>query len=321
MLRTRLRGLVVPMLIAATSVCAQQPGTPAPAASPPAAVYVRPSPPGELVDIGGRRLHVECKGPATGPTVIFEAGLSQFTAHSTYGKAQELIASFAHVCVYDRAGLGWSDAAPDPRTHEDMVDDLHRLLAAKRHAGPIVLVGHSIGGLLARLYALRHPTDVLAVVLVDATAEAGLFTPPATEERRGLVARMDAGLRIAKPGAPVVAMPAGTSPEVMLAFTPEVIAGVKQEYEAIDRVPDAMRSATGYGTLGSTPLTVIRRGRTATPPNAEDVRWRTLQETLPALSSRSRLLVATEAGHVIPYDQPTIVADAVRQLLSPTRTP
>jgi pimeloyl-ACP methyl ester carboxylesterase len=321
MLRTRLRGLLVPMLIATTSVCAQQPGSPTPAASPPAAVYVRPSPPGELVDIGGRRLHVECKGPTTGPTVVFEAGLSQFTARSTYGKAQELIASFAHVCVYDRAGLGWSDAAPGPRTHDDMVNDLHRLLAAKRHAGPIVLVGHSIGGLLARLYAMRHPTDVAGVVLVDATAEAGVFTPSAAEERTGLIARMDAGLRIAKPGAPVVAMPVGTSPEVMLAFTPEVIASVKQEYEAIDRVPEAMRGATGYGTLGSTPLTVIRRGRTATPPNAEDVRWRTLQEALPALSSRSRLLVATEAGHVIPYDQPTIVADAVRQLLSPTRTP
>ena len=70
----------------------------------------KPAAPGQMVDIGGgRRLHVLCKGSSDGPTVIFEAGLSQYTATSTYGKAQNLISPFARVCVYDRAGLGWSD--------------------------------------------------------------------------------------------------------------------------------------------------------------------------------------------------------------------
>ena len=95
---------------------------PAPAAAP---AYVRPPAPGQLIDIGGRRLHVLCKGPTQGPTVLFEAGLSQYTANSTYGKAQDLIAAKVRVCVYDRAGLGWSDAAPGARTHQDMVEDLH----------------------------------------------------------------------------------------------------------------------------------------------------------------------------------------------------
>src|SRR5262245_46180563 len=83
-----------------------------------AAPYQKPPAPGQLVDIGGgKRLHLLCKGSGDGPTVIFEAGLSQWTATSTYGKAQDAIAGFARVCVYDRAGLGWSDGVPDGRTH------------------------------------------------------------------------------------------------------------------------------------------------------------------------------------------------------------
>lgn len=289
----------------------------APSPTPVPAPYVRPSAPGQLVDIGGRRLHVECKGDASGPTVIFEAGLSQYTAHSTYGKARDLIAAFARVCTYDRAGLGWSDAVAGARTHDDMVADLHRLVAAGKlkgaRDGRLILVGHSMGGLLARRYASVHPADVAALILVDATPEATLFGPGAVQARQGIIAQIDKGLAIAKPGVPVVAMPAGTSTEVMLAFTPEVLATVRQEYAAIDLVPDAMRGAAGYGTLGALPLTVIRRGRTANPPNAEDEEWRTMQEALARLSTRSLLVVAQNAGHVIPYDQPEVVADAVRR--------
>lgn len=319
--------LAAPAVFAAVPARAQHAGTPgntpapsAPAPSAPApAVYVRPAPPGTLVDVGGRRLHVRCSGRAVGPTVVFEAGLSQFTATGTYGKAQDLIAEFAHVCVYDRAGLGWSDAAPGPRTHDDMVDDLHRLAGAQRWPGPLVIVGHSIGGLIARRYATRHPGQVAGVILVDATPEDVLFTPQAADERKALAARIDAGLRIATPGQPVVSMPAGTAPEVMLAFTPEVLAAVKQEYEAIDLVPAALRGAGGYGTLGATPLIVIRRGRTATPPSAEDERWRERQEGLTSLSSRATMVVATAAGHAIPYDDPALVAAQVRAMLDALR--
>jgi pimeloyl-ACP methyl ester carboxylesterase len=310
------------LLALSTPARAQQaPANPsAPAATAPAmAVYERPPAPGTLVDIGGRRLHVRCTGPQRGPTVVFEAGLSQFTANGTYSKAQDLIAEFAHVCVYDRAGLGWSDAAPSPRTHDEMADDLHRLAAAQRWPMPLVLVGHSIGGLLARRYVARYPAEVAGVVLADATTEDVLFTSAAADERKALVARIDAGLRAAKPGQPVVAMPAGTAPEVMLAFTPEVLAAVKQEYEAIDATPAALRGANGYGTLGAVPLIVIRRGRTATPPSAEDERWRQRQEGLTALSSRASLVVATNAGHAIPYDDPALVAAQVRAMLETIR--
>jgi pimeloyl-ACP methyl ester carboxylesterase len=177
------------LMSVAAPVAAQAPAT---VAAPLVAPYVKPAPPGELVDIGGRRLHIECKGNAKRPVVILEAGLSQFTAHSGLGKAQDLIAAFARVCIYDRAGLGWSDPVPGARTQQDMVEDLHKLLRAKKLNGPFVLAGHSMGGLLVRLYARRYPKDVAALVLMDATSESYNFAPGAAEARKGVIAQIDA---------------------------------------------------------------------------------------------------------------------------------
>ncbi|MCU0617916.1 MAG: alpha/beta hydrolase [Gemmatimonadaceae bacterium] len=308
---------VAPALLSAQGT----PPTPvqSPTVTPPAAsaVYVRPAPPGELVDVGnGRRIHIECKGPKTDVTVVIEAGLSQFPAHGSYGPTQDSIATFAHVCTYDRAGLGWSDAATVPVTHDAMVEDLHRVLRAKALTGPLVLVGHSMGGLLVRRYAQQHPAQVRAVVLLDATPEEMLFTDAAKAERTALVQRIGAGLRGAKAGTPVMALPAGTAPEVMLSFTPEVLAAVQQEYEAIDRVPDSMRRTGGYGTLGDRPLVVVRRGKVASPDSPTEQRWRAWQEAMLSLSTRSRMVVAEQAGHAIAYEQPSVVAQVVRTLIT-----
>lgn len=287
------------------------------APSPP--VFVPPPAPGELVDIGGRRLHLDCKGDADAPTVLFEAGLSQYTAHSGFSKAQDAIAPFARACTYDRAGLGWSDPVPGARTQQDMVADLHALIAAKKLRTPLVIVGHSVGGLLARLYAREYPDEVAGLVLVDASPEPYLFTPGAAQFRKGLAAEIDAGLKKAQGDGPVVPLPADVEPDIVVAFLPRVLATVKQEYEALDRVPAAMRQAHGYGTLGDLPLAVIRRGKTETPPNAEDLQWRDWQEDLATLSTHGFLVVAENTGHVIPYENPAVVAGAVRRILDEIR--
>lgn len=287
------------------------------APSPPA--FVPPPAPGELVDIGGRRLHLDCKGDAAAPTVLFEAGLSQYTAHSGFSKAQDAIAPFARACTYDRAGLGWSDPVPGARTQQDMVADLHALIAAKKLRTPLVIVGHSVGGLLARLYAREYPDEVAGLVLVDASPEPYLFTPGAAQFRTGLAAEIDAGLKKAQGDGPVVPLPADVEPDIVVAFLPRVLATVKQEYEALDRVPAAMRQAHGYGTLGDLPLAVIRRGKTETPPNAEDLQWREWQEELATLSTHGFLVVAENTGHVIPYENPAVVAGAVRRILDEIR--
>lgn len=275
--------------------------------------YVRPEAPGRLIDVGGHRLHLVCKGSATGPTVIFESGLSQYTANSTYGGVQDSIAPFARVCTYDRAGLGWSDPAPEGWTQAGMVADLHMLLARSQEKGPFIIVAHSLGGLVARTYVRTYPDEVAGLILLDATSDedfAELATAAAT-----IIPKLDEAISSSRPGVPVIGMPAGTSPEVVMAFTPEILKGVKTEFEAIDRLPAEMKRPGGFGDVGELPLIVVRRGKTAVPPSGEDLHHQQVQENLAKLSTRSVVIVARNSGHTIPLDEPAVVVDAVRRML------
>jgi pimeloyl-ACP methyl ester carboxylesterase len=122
---------------------------------------------GRLVDIGGRHLYLACQGTAA-PMVVFVAGLGD-RGEAAWGAVWGQVARNARACVYDRAGLGRSDPNPRTTTYQAATDDLHALLRRGHIPGPYVLVGHSLGGLLTRLYAHQHPADVAGVVLVDAT--------------------------------------------------------------------------------------------------------------------------------------------------------
>jgi pimeloyl-ACP methyl ester carboxylesterase len=126
---------------------------------------------GQLVDIGGYRLYVSCRGAGT-PVVVMDAGLE--SSGKTWSAVVPRIARFTRVCVYDRHGVGLSDGLPSGttnRTAKDVVNDLHRLLATYQVPAPYVLVGHSVGGLHVRLYAVRHPEQVAGIVLVDSSHE------------------------------------------------------------------------------------------------------------------------------------------------------
>ena len=118
-----------------------------------------------LIDADGHRLHLEIFGQGA-PAVVFDAGLSD--GAERWGAVPALVADFARVVVYDRAGLGRSEAGPLPRTSGRIVAELRVALAGAGVAPPYVLVGHSFGGQNMRLYASRHPADVAGLVLVDA---------------------------------------------------------------------------------------------------------------------------------------------------------
>jgi pimeloyl-ACP methyl ester carboxylesterase len=144
------------------------------ASSLAAATAARAGPPpmrGELVDIGGgRRMHILCQGPgASQPLVVLEAGIWGFSA-GWDAVQKKLAAHGVRSCAYDRAGLGYSDPGPEPRDGLSIVEDLEALLKARGEAGPYILVAHSMGGLHARFFALRHPDQVVGLVLVDATS-------------------------------------------------------------------------------------------------------------------------------------------------------
>jgi pimeloyl-ACP methyl ester carboxylesterase len=248
-------------------------------------------PAGERIDIGGRALILSCTGTGS-PTVVLEAG-SGNTA-DTWVNVQPEVARFTRVCSYDRAGLGQSDPAPSGvRTVQDSVDDLHALLAAADISGPIVLAGHSLGGLIVRLYASQYPDDVVGVVLVDGMPPdlpaAGLAQLPAAERRetfvimRGLHPRDPEHLDIIASGVWVMAHPPTQLPTVVLA-------------------------AGFHGAPGA-------------PPDAafEDL-WQELQQEQAQVLD-ARFIQVLEGDHFLQQDQPDLVIEAIRQVVEAVRDP
>ncbi len=131
--------------------------------------------PGQLVDVGGHRLHLHCTGTGS-PTVVLEPGAGM--SSSTMGWIQPAVARDTRVCVYDRAGRGWSDPADTTQDATQIATDLHTLLQRANVPGPYVLAGHSFGGLYALTYAAQYPTEVAGMVLIDSTAPESAPTSP-----------------------------------------------------------------------------------------------------------------------------------------------
>jgi pimeloyl-ACP methyl ester carboxylesterase len=286
-------------------------------------------PPGRLVDVGRCRLHCYEMG-AGSPTVVFESGLGGTSLDWSW--VQPEIARFTHTIAYDRAGYGWSESGPLPRTSQQMVMELRALLQGAGVQPPYVLVGHSLGGLNVRLYAKQHADEVVGVVLVDALHEDVYDRlPPA------LHAIQVATLRIARIAAlfgllrllvwagliPIrrVAgrLPPASQPQALAAFyrlsVPRALCG---EVYALPRSMDQVRAA---GNLGNLPLFVLSSGSAPRSMSAGSGRkiWRELQYRLPGISSSSTHVVAAEAGHLIHFDHPGPVIEAVERMVGITR--
>jgi pimeloyl-ACP methyl ester carboxylesterase len=135
-------------------------------------------PPGRLVDLGTHRLHLLESGSG-GPTILLEAGLMSTVL--SWSELQRALAGSFRVVAYDRAGLGWSELGPMPRTADRIVDELHTLLERAPISPPYVLVGHSFGGLTMPLFAARFPDEVIGMVLVDPVAPAE-WNPPSEHD-------------------------------------------------------------------------------------------------------------------------------------------
>lgn len=285
-------------------------------------------PPGQMVDIGGVRLHLRCEGTGS-PTVVAESGAGQ----NSLGWLAILpaIAQETRICIYDRAGFGWSDYQAAVPTRAQVLSNLTSMLQVAEIKGPYVLVGHSLGGIYVRDFAQEFPTEVSGMVLVDSSHEKQLAHMPAElqELQESSTRWMTLAMRACRPLAFVGAVRAL---RVWSFLSPDMPEDVRAPYvmarnrssfcPAIHGVlvsyADALNQDENPRDLGSIPLIVLRHGRSnaASEPELQWERtWVTLQAELAALSRSSQLRVVESAGHAIQIDRPDAVIEAILELV------
>ena len=313
---------------------------------------VNPKPTGKLVDIGGYSLHIDATGKAKPPVVLIN-GAGDFSFD--WALVQSEISGFTSCVSYDTSGLAWSDLGPTPRTMKQEAYELHLLLQKARIKGTYVLVGHSVGGLIARIYAAMYPKEVVGIVLVDSTTE------DTTLSYQGKLVRVrDAAKSRIIPGVQTFA---GSPPKPPTKSDLEQVEFNKQLFgepkinPPFDKLPlniQALRlwtlrnpklsaqtdnfwaeelqamhesRAKTPNQLGSIPLIVLIGGKSGgVPQGVTDEQWKQLFEEkirqkreLANLSKNSRLVIADKSGHHIQLDQPELVVNAIRQVVESVR--
>jgi len=301
-------------------------------------------PPGKLVDLGGFRLHLHCTG-AGSPSIVLDAALG--ASSLSWSLVQPELATLSRVCSYDRAGFGWSDAGPMPRTAGRIADELRTLLDRGGVPPPFLLVGHSFGGLVVQIFAQRFRSDTAGMVLVD-PAHAEDWVRPAPKEQ----VLIDRGVRLCRYGviaariglarlvtvlvrsgrltiarglvkaasrgalskqdeailAPVWKLPPDVrAPLANVWSKPRFFQALGSQIGSISVSAAQVLEATSGG-FGDLPLITI----SSTNPGDYRVRQ---QDALAARSTRGRHIKASNSGHWIPLDQPEVVIDAVKEIL------
>jgi pimeloyl-ACP methyl ester carboxylesterase len=301
--------------------------------------------PGRLIDAGGFRLHLHCAGTGS-PSVVLEAALGGSSI--SWSLVQPSVSRLTRVCSYDRAGFGWSDAGPMPRTAGRVADELRVVLDRGGVPPPFVLVGHSFGGFVMRIFAARHRSDVAGLVLVD-PAHPEDWVRPAPKEQ----IKIDRGIRLCRSGAtaarfgaarlvsglatvglfgvarglarvisrgglsredegilaPLWKLPPETRKPLRRFWTQEkFFAALGSQIASISTSAAETLDASCSG-YGDLPLVTI----SSTDPG--DYRLRQ-QEALARLSRRGRHVVASKSGHWIPLDQPQVVIDVIQGVLT-----
>jgi pimeloyl-ACP methyl ester carboxylesterase len=252
-------------------------------------------PPGEMVDVGGYSLHINCVSQAS-PTVVLDAGLGGMSADWVW--VQREVSDTTRVCAYDRAGMGWSEMGPEPRDAKQISSELHALLTKAGIEGPYVLVGHSFGGLYMQTYAARYPDEVAGVVLVESShPEQFSYRPVARESYEPQKQIFDVASLLARLG--IVRLLSKLSPAPpelpqqraqIDALTPSTrqVSTYTLELRA---TPQSATQTRGLRSLGDKPLAVVSAPKLAEPG------WLKLQDDLATLSSDSTHRIVEGATH------------------------
>lgn len=294
-------------------------------------------PPGKLVDIGGRRMHIDCRGTGS-PTVVFESGLGS-GGSIDWTLVHDKIAGFTRACAYDRAGIMWSDSKQTPQNGAAVADDLHATLKAAGISDQLVLVGHSIGGPYVTAYVGKYGDRVAGLVLVDAShpdqiARLGAVvkTDLHPESRAGIV-RVASALSwtgviravTARGGNPKLPKEARAK---MAAYSSHSVSGALSELDGFDQTVALARAAHDFGDR---PLVVLTAMAPFEPWQLEALEmtrqdgerfkqeWRTLGADEASWSTRGRQRVVPDATHYIQIDRPDVVIAATRDVVAEVR--
>jgi pimeloyl-ACP methyl ester carboxylesterase len=262
-----------------------------------------PPPQGQLVDVGGYRVHLNCTGSGS-PTVFVIGGFS-----FDWALVQPAVATFTRVCTYDASGNAWSDRGPKP-TCQNRVDEIHRLLRSAKIESPYVFAGFSTGALFARLYAKKYPDEVAAMVFIDHA----YLSPPAAPAVTDPVPGTDS------PPSVISATPISVGPEDEPGFSSLPLAVRDLHRWAMSRNPalpdssmaDACVAALGNAAAGRRPLVVVSTAN-------DSPGYLKLQKNLLALSANSSQLIAAESFHSIEISQPDVVVQAIRRAVEASR--
>ena len=278
--------------------------------------------PGQFIDVGGHRLHLLCKGTGS-PSVVFEAsGLGNYLQ---YERVQADVAGMTRACAYDRAGMGYSDRGPMPRTLERLSADLDALLVRASVPPPYVLVGASAGGIVARHFASRHMVDVCGLVLIDSPHEDFASALPRSRAKSSRQAHTAAWL--ARFGLMRLFDPfhLGDSPRGRgIAYRPQAFEAAASLVDGLERSLQQIRELPPMPP--DLPLVVLTHGRSgellgvdADEEGDAEPKWQELERALARKSSRGRLVVAEGSGHLIVRDRPELVTRAVLEVVAACR--
>lgn len=271
----------------------------------------------------GRHLRTVTTGEHDGPLVVFEAGMSAPAAE--WIAVQRAVSAEARTLAYDRAGYSGSDYDPEPRTPERMTDDLHALLKALGESGPVILVAHSWGGTIVRLFARAHPERVRGIVLVDATPSLALERG---QQRLGILSFRLTALLVRLGAHSMVkrmTLPHGHSS----LLSDDDLAILWRDYASVRTMRTAVAEArhinSSYETLvgleregtPDVPIVAVQGGRMEGSAKAKQFRtaFNAATERLMAAHPQGRTVLVEQAGHMIPQERPEAVIDAILDVL------